>query len=71
MKLGKKILIVLGVLIVLAGGAFIYFHDNADVEEIEKEQQADIDEVVPEKFDDLNSSFDEEDMNIDTSTHDN
>ncbi|MCB9189056.1 MAG: hypothetical protein H6599_07215 [Flavobacteriales bacterium] len=59
MKLAKRILIVLGVLVAIIGTAFIIFHDDADVEQIEKEQQADIDETVPEKFDELNSSFEE------------
>lgn len=59
MKLAKKILIVLGVLAVIIGTAFFIFHDDADVEQIEKEQQANIDETVPEKFDELNASFEE------------
>lgn len=60
MSKARKFLIFLGILMILIGGAFIYFHDNADVEAIEKEQQKDIDSVVPEKFDELNSSFDGE-----------
>lgn len=59
MKLGKKILITLGVIVVLIGAVFIIFHDDADLDAIEEKQQADIDEVVPEKFDDLNASFEE------------
>lgn len=59
MKLAKKILILIGVLVVIIGTAFIIFHDDADVEQIEKEQQANIDETVPEKFDELNASFEE------------
>jgi hypothetical protein len=59
MKRGKKLLIGLGVFTLLIAAAFIIFHDNADVDQIEKEQQADIDKVVPEKFDNLNASFEE------------
>ncbi len=59
MKRLKKISIGLGVVVVLIGAAFIIFHDDADLDAIEQEQQADIDKVVPEKFDDLNDSFEE------------
>ncbi|CAG5085852.1 hypothetical protein [Parvicella tangerina] len=59
MKRGKKLLIALGVVVTLVGAAFLYFHDDADLDAIEEEQQADIDEVVPEKFDELNASFEE------------
>lgn len=59
MKRGKKILIALGVMIALAGAAVLIFHDDADLDQIEEKQQADIDEVVPEKFDELNASFEE------------
>lgn len=45
MKRGKKILITLGVLLVLVGAAFVIFHDNSDVEEIEKRQLESIEEV--------------------------
>lgn len=57
MSKGKKFLIALLVLVAIATAAFFYFHDDSDVEAIEEEQQADIDSVVPEKFDELNSSF--------------
>lgn len=60
MKKGKKRLIILISLLVIVGSVFIIFHDNADVEKIEKAQLKDIEEKVPEKFDDLNASFEEE-----------
>jgi hypothetical protein len=47
-------------LLVIVGSVFIIFHDNADVEKIEKAQLKDIEEKIPEKFDDLNASFEEE-----------
>ena len=60
MKKGKKRLIVLVSLLVIVSVVFIVFHDNADVEKIEKAQLKDIEEKIPEKFDDLNASFEEE-----------
>ena len=60
MQKGKKRLIILLSLLVIVASIFIIFHDNADVEQIEKAQLQDISEKVPEKFDDLNASFEEE-----------
>lgn len=59
MKLGKKILITLGVLVVLLGAVFVIFHDNSDVEQIEKEQISSSQNASEEMNDALNDSFEE------------
>lgn len=57
MKLGKKLLIVLGVLVVLVGAVFFIFHDDADVEAIEKEQDASAEASADEGLDALSSDL--------------
>lgn len=59
MKKGKKILITFGVIVVLIGSAFIIFHDNADVEAIEREQISSSENAQEVMVDDLNASFEE------------
>ena len=56
----KRLLIILGVILIVIATLFIVFHDNSDLEAIEKEQKESIKEATSEdKFDAISDDFQE------------
>lgn len=59
-KWKKRLLIVLAVLVLIVASLFIFLHDDADLDAIEKEQVESIDESKNEMHNDLENSFEQD-----------